>query len=157
MQSFNGDNYSKTGRGKYWYKTRWQDRSAMHRDVWEFHNGPLPEKYEVHHSDHNPDNNDILNLVALPKPIHASYHGRLNTRVPREAIAKAPEWHRSPEGREWHRKHGRAIYATRKLVQFVCQQCGKQFESRARGNVRFCHPNCKASALRARRKADRAD
>ncbi len=34
----------------------------------------LPKGFDVHHLDHNRENNDISNLVALPKELHKKYH-----------------------------------------------------------------------------------
>lgn len=34
----------------------------------------IPEGYEIHHIDFNRDNNDIFNLVMLPKKLHNEYH-----------------------------------------------------------------------------------
>lgn len=47
------------------------DRKLMHRYVWEKHNGPIPEGYEVHHIDHDRSNNDISNLEIYTKSDHA--------------------------------------------------------------------------------------
>lgn len=34
----------------------------------------VPKDFEVHHIDFNRENNDINNLVALPKKLHNQYH-----------------------------------------------------------------------------------
>lgn len=34
----------------------------------------IPKGYEIHHIDFNRDNNNIMNLVALPKELHNKYH-----------------------------------------------------------------------------------
>lgn len=34
----------------------------------------IPKGYEVHHIDFNRENNDIMNLVLLPKELHKKYH-----------------------------------------------------------------------------------
>ena len=34
----------------------------------------IPKDFDVHHLDLNRDNNDILNLVAIPKKLHIEYH-----------------------------------------------------------------------------------
>ena len=34
----------------------------------------LPSGFDVHHIDFNPENNDILNLLALPSKVHSDYH-----------------------------------------------------------------------------------
>lgn len=37
----------------------------------------IPAGYEVHHIDFNPNNNDISNLVAIPKDVHVRFHSIL--------------------------------------------------------------------------------
>lgn len=39
-----------------------QKRYLEHRIIWEMHNGPIPDGYEIDHIDHNTLNNDITNL-----------------------------------------------------------------------------------------------
>lgn len=68
-QQFNGDAYTVRNNG-YYGKTN-GSRSLMHRDVWEFHNGPIPENHDIHHIDHDKTNNDIANLEIYTKSEHA--------------------------------------------------------------------------------------
>lgn len=39
-----------------------------------FYNINFDERYVVHHIDFNRENNDISNLILLPKELHAKYH-----------------------------------------------------------------------------------
>ena len=34
----------------------------------------IPKNFDIHHIDGNRNNNEITNLVALPKKIHSKYH-----------------------------------------------------------------------------------
>lgn len=34
----------------------------------------IPKGFDVHHIDGNRSNNDIMNLVAIPRNVHRSYH-----------------------------------------------------------------------------------
>ena len=38
----------------------------------------IPKGFDVHHLDFNRDNNDISNLVALPRDLHAKFHKTYN-------------------------------------------------------------------------------
>lgn len=85
---------------------------SLHREIWKFYNGPIPEGAVVHHADGNPLNNDPDNLVLMDAGDHASHHhkGQCSDaqRSHLDAIRHlAAEWHRSDEGREWHRQHAR--------------------------------------------------
>lgn len=61
-------------------------RDMMHRAVWEHHNGPIPDGWDVHHRDRDRTNNDIANLECLPKHEHTKLHARESGEVmPKEA------------------------------------------------------------------------
>ena len=69
---FNGRTYSLRNTG--YYGATDGGRESLHRDVWEFHNGPLESSHDVHHIDHDKTNNDITNLEAMPKDEHTRRH-----------------------------------------------------------------------------------
>jgi hypothetical protein len=68
-QYFNGVKYTLRSTGYFCATTG--RRKLLHRDVWEFYNGLIPDKYDVHHIDHDKSNNKIENLELLPKSEHA--------------------------------------------------------------------------------------
>lgn len=37
----------------------------------------IPKDFDIHHIDFNRENNDIANLVAIPKELHSEYHRAL--------------------------------------------------------------------------------
>ena len=37
----------------------------------------IPKDFDIHHIDFNRQNNDIINLVAIPKKLHLQYHKAL--------------------------------------------------------------------------------
>lgn len=140
---------------------RWSDRQyfrpsggtgkqALHREVYMAHHGPIPDGWHVHHLDGDTSNNDPANLEALPAFDHLSHHGRENPPAPPSpaALAAAAEWHRSPEGREWHSQHAKDIWAERKAFTIQCEQCGTEFEDISH-HAKFCSNNCKSAARRA--------
>ena len=48
-----------------------QKRFRMeHRVVWETHNGPVPNGYDIHHKDEDKLNNNINNLQLVDKQYH---------------------------------------------------------------------------------------
>lgn len=47
---------------------------ALHRKIWEDHNGPIPKGMEVHHKDGNFSNNSISNLEVLSSGDHRRKH-----------------------------------------------------------------------------------
>ena len=153
---FNGETYVRNPNSKYYFKhtTRNEERrhaTQLHRAVWEFYNGPIPDGYHIHHIDHDIDNNDISNLECISASEHLSMHGKENFKDAEyrekmlknlEAIrSKAAEWHSSEEGLEWHRKHTEESLAkTWVKEERTCEECGKKFIGTKRG--RFCSQKC---------------
>lgn len=70
---FNGHEYTLSGKGGYYRRTD-GPRSLLHRDVWEYYHGLIPDGWDVHHQDENKQSNDPDNLECLPKPNHTSLH-----------------------------------------------------------------------------------
>lgn len=127
----------------------------MHRYVWEFHNGPIPPKHDVHHKDGVRSNNSIDNLELMCRSAHHSHHMRErlernpegwkpSLELAREA---AKEWHASDEGRQWHSEHAKRVAADQVASELNCTHCGKEYEGylgkRKRG---FCSPSCQTAA-----------
>ena len=46
----------------------------IHRCLYETFVGPIPKGYDVHHIDHNPQNNSLDNLQLLPMHTHRKIH-----------------------------------------------------------------------------------
>lgn len=85
----------------------------IHRAIWLYYNGEIPEGYVIHHVDENPANNDISNLQCLT----SGEHNRI------------------------HNQKGRGTRLKRTI--FTCQHCGKQFEAFSAGVNRYCSPRCR--------------
>lgn len=153
---FNGVTYRLMGQGRYYLSQSKDHRKrknpkGLHVAIWEFYNGrKVPKGYCIHHKDGNCHNNDISNLECVPIRQHLSEHAKKNFERPEfreknrlvleQAQELAKKWHASPEGREWHTKHARAIDYTPRYKQ-VCEQCGKEFLSYQRIR-KFCSDSC---------------
>lgn len=159
IQEFCGVRYYRCGR----YFQRKGVR--LHRAVWESVHGPVPDGYHVHHIDHDAENNAPGNLSLVESRAHISHHSSEPENVRRitdqlsNARKAAAEWHGSEAGRRWHSQQYETVLRKRMAVTVEkhCQQCGKAYRVVApkAGESKFCHPNCKARALRARRRAQR--
>lgn len=115
---FNGVRYTRDEKTGYYLSasTFNNRRKRLHRAVWEFYNGAIPKGLEVHHIDHDKQNNVIENLELLSKTDHAKRHGKELTSEQRQKLRnniiynispKAKAWHSSPEGIAWHREHAK--------------------------------------------------
>ena len=136
---------------------------TVHRDVWKMAFGDIPTGCHIHHKDSDPANNRLDNLECLPASEHMSitWNGTRAKRATngyftQAARDAATEWHKSEEGRLWHRRHARRSkgWLKWKREERSCPQCGKKFNALVRKSGAaqiYCHPNCKAAAYRARR------
>ena len=165
---FKGIKYRRYPEAKNWaersYYTpgiadRQHGRRRLHEDLWIDAYGPIPPGYHVHHRDHDTLNNDLDNLICIPRGEHQQHHkdSRRGVECTPEQLAHlakirdlAAEWHRSPEGREWHVEHGRRTWDGRPHVERTCEHCGIDYLTRVfGGHERFCSNACKSAARRA--------
>ena len=122
----------------------------LHRDIWAFHNGVIPEKHHVHHRDGDHLNNDIHNLECVSRRQHDKLH-----HVQRSTYARSDKqrehlasirgqtkaWHASPEGLAWHSEHSKRSWESRANRALVCAECSAPFESTF-SDARFCSRSC---------------
>ncbi len=163
-RQFNGKNYYRYPESEnisdrnYFRTSGWGGRpSFLHRDVWEYHNGPIPEGHHIHHIDCNPGNNDPSNLECLTGEEHYAHHRKENANNPEWLAARqaqmdhartfASEWHRSEEGRAWHSEKARKQWENPTVKVGVCTHCGDMYESPMPGD--YCSNKCKSAARRA--------
>lgn len=139
--------------------------ARLHRDVWVFHNGPIIDGMHVHHIDGDTANNDISNLACISRKEHWQLHaGELSVRnrTPEQLAhlasirPKASEWHRSKEGREWHRNH--ALTSLSKswgkpralpTIAMQCTWCGTEMVAKSTKRL-FCTSTCQNAESRFR-------
>lgn len=149
---FNGKKYRRYPDSPRKHLSRYFSRSGgfLHRDIWEFYNGKIPDGCQIHHRDENHLNNDPKNLECITKEAHAAHrhkaqveHNKSDAQLEHLARirGKAAEWHRSPEGVEWHKQHGKRSWVGRVPTALVCEECGGKFES-VISTARFCGPSC---------------
>lgn len=146
--------------GQPYYRSWNTDKARpdyLHRVIWEEAHGPVPEGFDVHHIDENPENNDLSNLEALSRKDHRLLHweslsaedkARIRSNLLENAVPAATNWHKSEEGRKWHSEK-----ATKEIGQraytLACDFCHKIFERvGAIQKGRFCSPACKAAERR---------
>lgn len=153
---FNGIKFYQTTPKDYCRHSVGHTTILMHKYVWEFYNGKIPKGYEVHHIDGNRANNDISNLQLLSSAEHKKLHSEMlsdeirewrRNNIKEKALPKAVEWHKSEEGREWHKKHANSI-DLHKVRHLTCAWCGKEFETFSTRVNKFCSNACKMSSYR---------
>lgn len=128
----------------------------LHRDIWSFYNKrSVPKGYHIHHKDGNTLNNEITNLQLVTPKEHAllekNYLKWDFKKHLDEVRPLTKKWHGSKEGKEWHIKHGKEMWKTWERIKKKCIVCGTEYETPYPSRSKYCHPNCKATALRRRR------
>ena len=159
FQEFNGKIF------RLYPKERYFSRGAtrMHTEVWKFYNGVIQKGCHVHHINSNTWDNRIENLEIKEASKHQREHAKKRFKENPEwakdfhakGIEAAKEWHSSEEGIKWHRKQGAETWINRPYKTLICEVCGKEFQTRHAGITKYCHNNCKARALRKRRREER--
>lgn len=136
---FNGRRYyRKPGKRYFEARVRCEDDSGrkfryemLHRAIWEFHHGPIPDGYDVHHKDNNRDNNDVSNFELLTRSEHSRLH---------DALA---DWNSRPEAEEQRKRNRGKTWNNAQYRKYTCLACGKEFESRIiNQSAKFCSVLC---------------
>lgn len=154
-QWFNGKRFTRDEDTGYYLNSTMHKR--LHVYVYEFYNGEVPDGCEIHHRDLDRANNSIDNLECLTMEAHKKLHAELLTDAQRErrrnnlevnARPKAVEWHKSKDGREWHRLHAQHCQeALHRKFPKKCLWCGGDFVGETK--AKFCSNQCKSAYRRA--------
>lgn len=152
-QYFDGVKFTRDDKTGYYLNS--SIRKRMHRYVWEYYYGEVPEGYQIHHKDKDKSNNDISNLEAIPFSNHAKLHSKERAEIRYEAVVanlkdnalpKAIEWHRSDEGRQWHTEHyERTKHKLHPEQAMICEMCGNEYMGKVSAENRFCSNKCKSA------------
>lgn len=142
------------------------ERPRIHRYIWQYYNGEIPNGYHVHHKDKDKSNNTIENLELVECSEHLSIHANerdkeeMRVNVVKNAMPKAKKWHSSEEGLKWHseqsKKNWEKIKAEKGTVK-ECIVCGKEYTAYFPKRSKYCSNKCKAKALRCKYKLARND
>src|SRR4030042_879850 len=127
----------------------------LHVAIYEKYKGEIPEGSHIHHIDGNTFNNSIDNLQCLNSIEHISNHYaeyyKNNKRKIQKHLAEISPltvvWHRSQEGREWHRRHAKNSFKYEK-EKYKCLQCEKEYIAVTTWQNKFCSNNCKSAYRR---------
>lgn len=131
----------------------------LHREVWEFYNGKIPKGLEIHHIDGDTTNNKISNLELLTHSQHAKKHNwgiwdGFNEHQ-KMLVQKAKQWRKDnpQQTKVVHSKLAKKGWQNRrgKEIVKICSVCGKRYKTYFPKRSKYCHPNCRATALRRKR------
>lgn len=147
---FNGIHFARDEKTGYYLNST--IRKRIHRYVWEYYNGEIPQGYEIHHVDFDKSNNNIGNLKLMSVTKHASLHAQIqgNKNIKNGHLNSirhlSAKWHASKDGIEWHKKHyEKTKEKLHEIKLFNCENCGNAYEGTDNGENRFCSNKCKSA------------
>ena len=141
-QRFDGVIYNQNNRGHY------ANFLPIHRAVWIYHNGKIPEgDYDIHHIDGNKANNDISNLQLLTRAEHHRVH--MKTAPEREHICENCGKVFTSTSTKGHvgccsKDCLRALSYKRRFETRTCAFCGKKFSVYKYSKTKCCSASCAA-------------
>lgn len=157
-----GHKFTKTQDRKYYYNSTL--RKHLHQYVYEKEYGKVKKGNEVHHKDFNTENNDISNLEEITSLDHHEIHKnnmsedvkkKLRKNMIENVVPKAVAWHKSEEGKKWHKKnYERNKEVLRRKISTICECCGKEYTATDNGNGKFCSNKCKSKNRRDKKLDD---
>lgn len=149
-QEFLGKIYHKRPIGGHYYRSYNKLNAALHRTVWAYYNGDIPDGCEIHHVDENKDNNDIANLQCLTKAEHRRLHKAGKIVVVCEVCGRTfltrdnlPSSICSQKCRDQKRQQ--------QPKPATCEYCGKEFVTNERHSARTCSSECAHALARKTR------
>lgn len=108
-QKFDGEIYTKN------HKNQYKRHNSIHRDLYAYCFGDIPDGHDIHHIDGDASHNYIENLLCLTRHEHMKLH------TTEEKIQKMRE--------------------SRQVKYFVCEVCGTEFSSYLSG-TKYCSAKC---------------
>lgn len=158
IQEFNGRRYyRRPGPSGYYRCDPKFGGRYLHRVVWEYHHGPIPDGHHIHHLDGDASNNSIENLEAMHAEDHAMHHWVHDGAKPQNCAGflatirlKAAEAKRCPEYRRRASAAAKKDAESREPQQYDCAWCRKpywvKYGYRKKG---FCSMSCQGMARKA--------
>lgn len=146
-QWFNGRRY-RLHKNQRYYKTSIKKKNVyLHRAVWEYHNGAIPEGLMIDHIDRDRSNNNISNLrLVTPKGNRANISDEHKEMYRQRMI----NYNSQQSGKWWQDKERSAkraenlskSWANRPMIAKVCLLCSKGFEAKHNSAV-YCSKECR--------------
>lgn len=157
IQEFNGVKFYKKREG--YYKAdfvKFGKTVYMHRYVWEYSNGEIPDGHHVHHIDGDKANNALSNLELISSSDHSKLHNKeREEKTPmwwKDGLEKARKaavhWHKSEAGLAFHKELGKNSWLNRESVEWSCLNCNKPFTAlvgAVKNGKGYCRNYCKTA------------
>ncbi|MBR1807161.1 MAG: HNH endonuclease [Selenomonadaceae bacterium] len=142
-QKFDGMIYRKNPKNKRYFRS-----GEIHRAVWLYCYGEIPDGYQIHHIDENIANNDISNLQCLTKEEHQRLHSLTvhqhtcvfcGEKFLSSALTKTVKF--------CSEKCHSAYHARRSRETRICVVCGKEFSAYKYFPTKTCSLSCRGKLI----------
>lgn len=150
-QEFNGKRYGLYKSNRYYRRTvstnGKKTTASLHREVWEYHNGAIPDNLVIDHIDRDRHNNDISNLRLVTWKGNRDNMSEENKQKSRDRLAKynslqTGKWWQDEDRKKKRAESLSSSWSTREPIQKVCILCGNIFY--AKHNVaKYCSKECR--------------
>lgn len=136
-QRFNGETYLLDRTGHH------RRLNYLHRIIWNYCYGEIPEGYEIHHADLEKSNNDISNLQIMTGHEHKKLHRKYAAKVTCPVCGKI--FANRSHGSKFCSRQCAGKARQMPTVEKICLACGKAFTTN-RVEVKYCSFDCYAEA-----------
>lgn len=123
---FNGAKYTLKPTG-YYAKTN-GSRSLLHRDVWEYHNGKIPPKHDIHHINHDRSDNSIENLELISTAKHNELHHKDRGKGNKRSVINLETGIQYDSIRMAAKSNGIPVYTIMNALQRTCDKIWRYAE-----------------------------
>ena len=123
----------------------------IHRAVYLYYHGDIPDNRDIHHIDHNKANNVAENLQCLTPSEHKHIHNM--TTKPREFVCEIcgkkffSTRLDSQNVRYCSKRCNARAFKQSHMETRICAYCGKEFSALAINNTQFCSQTCADNSL----------
>src|SRR3990167_2182519 len=146
-------NAKKANHRKYFQRHgEWRSNPVyLHREVWKFNHGAIPDGFHVHHKNGDTLDNKPENLECVSRRKHSEQHRQQNSeRMRNKNPARGlsyKAWLESAAGVIWRKIHARRQSARQRCAEkFKCAMCGNFYRD-LENTYLFCGPRCERKFL----------
>ena len=149
-QRFNNRTYFRYGKNRYYQCSTQRNKtktwSRLHRDVWQHHNGQIPDHLMVDHIDRDRDNNHISNLRLVTakqnrENISEEHKDMYSQRMKEYNSQESGKWWQDPEKKKQRSKALSEAWVNR-AVEKNCLLCSKPFTAK-HNSATYCSKECR--------------
>jgi hypothetical protein len=150
-QEFNGKRYGLHKGNRYYKRTLSTNGKKttvhLHREVWRYHNGVIPEGFVIDHKDRDRNNNDISNLRLVTwkvnrENISPEAKEQYSKRMALYNSLQSGKWWQDEDTKLSHSNKLSENWKNREPLRKDCILCGKEFFAK-HAVAKYCSKECR--------------